>query len=259
MHSLCWLCILLFNSLNIILHPTHRKGSDVDEITIDPSANWTPVDKPKDSGKDDEADSPPAQKKVKLDTSAPGTPSTAGGGGGTPRGAAGGSGSSGAGAAGSTSGTVTGDGSVQKTGPASNCNSIPPLSQVRVKCGTCICTCTCTCLRESVGEWKFQRLKGVLSWDRECLNLLFLPTLIQNCMYMLHVYRIFFYHEHRLQPRSKASISHPHHLSHQLATATPLQMPRQQHTTITIKNRTPKWETLTAAAVVIVAISETLW
>ena len=51
----------------------HRKGGDVDEITIDPSANWSPVDKPKDS-KDDEADSPP-QKKVKLDGSAPGTPS----------------------------------------------------------------------------------------------------------------------------------------------------------------------------------------
>ena len=150
----------------VILHvcPTHRKGSDVDEITIDPSANWTPVDKPKDSGKDDEADSPPAQKKVKLDTSAPGTPSTAGGGGGTPRGAAGGSGSgsSGAGAAGSTSGTVTGDGSMQKTGPASNCNSIPPLSQVRVNANVVhvhvyVCTCTCsTCMRESVGEWKFQ-------------------------------------------------------------------------------------------------------
>ena len=122
---------------NVILHLAHRKGSDVDEITIDPSANWTPVDKPKDSGKDDEADSPPAQKKVKLDTSAPGTPSTAGGGSGTPRGAAGGSGSgssSCAVAAGSTSGTVTGDGSMQKTGPVSNCNSIhvPPLSQVRV-------------------------------------------------------------------------------------------------------------------------------
>ena len=72
---------------------------------------------------------------MKLDTSAPGTPSTAGGGVGTPRGAAGGSGSgssSGAGAAGA-SGTATGDGgSMQKTGPASNCNSVPPLSQVRV-------------------------------------------------------------------------------------------------------------------------------
>ena len=113
---------------------------------------------------------------------------------------------------------------------------------------------------ESVGEWKFQRLKGVLNWDRECLDLLFLPI---NFDSELHVHATclqqIFYHEHRLQPQSKASISHPHHLSHQLATATPLQMPRRQHTTITIKNRAPKWETLTAAAVVIVAISETLW
>ena len=136
---MCWQSILLSNVKHTYhgsQHPTHRKGSDVDEITIDPSANWTPVDKPKDSGKDDEADSPPAQKKVKLDISAPGTPSTAGGGVGTPRGAAGGSGSgssSGAGAAGGTSGTAAGDGgSMQKTGPASNCNSVPPLSQVRV-------------------------------------------------------------------------------------------------------------------------------
>ena len=130
---------LLLTSLDIFnnLSPTHRKGSDVDEITIDPSANWTPVDKPKETGKDDEADSPP-QKKVKLDTSAPGTPSTAAGGGGgsggvgTPRGAsgAGGSSSSSTGAAG-TSGT-TGDGGVQKTTvAASNCNSVP-LPQVRV-------------------------------------------------------------------------------------------------------------------------------
>ena len=127
------------------LSPSHRRGSDVDEITIDPSANWTPVDKPKDSGKDDEADSPP-QKKVKLDTSAPGTPSTAAGGTGggsvgTPRGAAassgggaGGSGSSATGAAAGTSGTA-GDSTAamqQKTGAAAaNCNGVP-LSQVRV-------------------------------------------------------------------------------------------------------------------------------
>ena len=146
---------------NVFLRPTHRKGSDVDEITIDPSANWTPVDKPKDSGKDDEADSPPAQKKVKLDTSAPGTPSTAGGGSGTPRGAAGGSGSSGAGAAGSTSGTATGDGSMQKTGPASNCNSIPPLSQVRVNANVIyVHVYVHVCVHACVSQWVNGSSKG---------------------------------------------------------------------------------------------------
>ena len=93
---------------------TYSKGSDVDEITIDPSANWTPVDKPKDS-KDDEADSPP-QKKVKLDTSAPGTPS----GGGTPR--TGGSGSA------NVAVNSGGDG-LKTTSAAQNCNSLP-LSKV---------------------------------------------------------------------------------------------------------------------------------
>lgn len=61
---------------------------------------------------------------MKLDTSAPGTPSTSSGGGvGTPRGAGGSGGSSSAG--------TSGDG-LQKTSAASNCNNTP-LSQVSVE------------------------------------------------------------------------------------------------------------------------------
>ena len=76
-------------------------------------------------------DSPP-QKKVKLGTSAPGTPSTVGGG--TPRAAAaGGGGGSGAGNnCGSVSvggGGTTGDGLQKNASAMSNCNSIP-MSQV---------------------------------------------------------------------------------------------------------------------------------
>ena len=78
------------------------------------------MDKPKDNSKEDEADSPP-QKKVKLESSAPGTPST----GRTSRATAGTS--SGSDSGGAVAKSTDG---LPNTTATPNCNSIPS-SKVR--------------------------------------------------------------------------------------------------------------------------------